>query len=139
MTIKELSKYYYIQKQVLSIRERIEELEATIIGTSKITGIAISHSSTNSNPLEIRVENLISLKSKLEFQLNKLIEEETTIQDFIDDIEDIKIQTIVRLRFIELKKWEEVAEVMNYSRVAPYLQLKQYLNKYNEKNKEVIQ
>lgn len=137
MTIKKLSRYFYINKQITALKERIEEIETTIIGSSKITGMPIHHNNQE-NPIEIRVEKLINLKNKLNQQLDKLLEEETMIQDFINDIDDIKIQAIVRLRFIDLKHWEEIANVLHYSRVAPYLQLKEYLKKYNQKSKEEV-
>ena len=64
MTKRELSKYYYLSLEIKDLEERIESLNETTIGSSKITGMPIAH--TNESPIERRVELIIRLKNKLE-------------------------------------------------------------------------
>lgn len=136
MTIKRLSKYYYIKQNIQSIRERLEELETCYKSAGNLSGMP--HSPSNENPLEIKVEKIIILKEKLQHQLDKLIDEEIELQTFIDNIDDVKIQMIVRMRFIELKSWHEISKIIyKYAdKTLPLNNLKNYLKKYN-KNLEV--
>lgn len=137
ITIQKLSKYYYIKNNIASLKERIEEVEGNYISSSNLDGMPKVHNS--SNPLEIRVTKIISLKTKLQKQLDNLLSEEIFIQDFINDVEDVKVQTIVRLRFIELMEWEEVGKIVYKfcDKTAPINYLKNYLRKYNSTKKEV--
>lgn len=44
MTKKELSKYYYLSLEIKDLEDRIESINETTIGSSKITGMPIVHS-----------------------------------------------------------------------------------------------
>ncbi len=52
MTIKELSKYYFISKNIDSINQRIETLNLTVISSSKINNTNISSSNKNESQTE---------------------------------------------------------------------------------------
>ena len=64
MNKRQLSRYYYLSLEIKEIEERIQSIRETSVGSSKITGMPSSHSVEN--PLEKRVELLISLNEKLE-------------------------------------------------------------------------
>ena len=43
MTIKELSQYHNVKIEIQQIKDNIEEIETTIIGSSKITGMPMAY------------------------------------------------------------------------------------------------
>ena len=58
MTKKELSKYYYLSREIKDLEERIQTLQNQSVGVSKLTGMPFSNE--KSNPVEKRAELFIS-------------------------------------------------------------------------------
>jgi len=135
MTIDELSKYHNLKVEMKQLEDTVEELESTIIGSSKITGMPLTTAGNNSNPTERIALKLAKLKTKLEYKTEKLIDELHKIEDFLTTVEDEEIRIIVRERFINGKTWEEVAKITITDRSTPYYKLKKYLSGrlYDEK------
>ena len=126
MTIKELSKYRDLKVEILQLQDRITELEQTIIGSAKITGMPFS-GGTTSNPTERLGLKLAKLKTKLLKQMEELIDRETKIEDFLETVEDAKVRIIIRMRFFDGKSWNDIGHELNFERTTPYYHLKKYL------------
>lgn len=128
MTIHDLSKCHNLKIEIKQIKDNIEEIETTIIGSSKIAGIPITSSSNNSNPTERIGMKLAKLKTTLENKTDKLLDELNKIEDFLNTVDDGEIRIIIRKRFIEGKTWKEVSKDIIADRSTPYYKLKKYLN-----------
>ena len=133
MTIKKLNKYFFIKKQIMQLENRLKELENTTI-SGKPLDIVNTKTFNVSNPVEEKVANIIKLKNIISKKYEKLVKEELAIENYIDSVKEIEIQTIIRMKFLECKTWNEVAKKLMYSRTNPYMKLKKYLE--NEKEKE---
>lgn len=133
MTIKELSKYHNLKIEILQLKERISELEATIINTSKITGMPFSGGKV-SNPTERIGLKLVKLKNKLIIKVNNLIDKETEIEDFLESVDDEKVRIIIRKRFFDGKSWNEIGKELHFERTTPYYHLKKYLKVWLNEN-----
>ena len=126
MTINELSRYYHLSLKVQSLRDRIKELNSTTIGASKISEVKVDSSHNNDDPTSRIAIKLYILKKKLEEVLEESIEEETKINEYIESIDDLEVQEIVRYRFIALMKWEDIADKLRCDRTLPLKKLKIY-------------
>ena len=129
MTIKKLSKLFFIKKQIKQLKERINSISEIASSSFKDNNI---HTNKVSSPVENIAETKIKLKDNLEKKLKKLYDEELEIETFIDNIDDVEIQTIVRMRFIDLKTWNEIGKELQYDRTSPYYKIKNYLEKHKE-------
>lgn len=118
MTKRELSKYYYLSLEIKDLEERIEALDDTAIGSSKITGMPMVH--TNESPIEKRVELIIRLKNKLEKRKCRALEEMDKIEQYLSTIEDIETRLIFYKRYLDFKSWEEIAVEMYMSERSVY-------------------
>lgn len=127
MTINELSKYHSTKIEIQQLENNIRELETTIIGSSKITGMSITKSNSTSNPTERIGIKLVRLKNKLEVKKELLIDELNKIEDFLETVEDGEIRVIIRERFIDGKTWQEISRKIITDRSTPYYKLKKYL------------
>ena len=101
MTKRELSKYYFLNLEIKDIKSKIQEIESTIIGSSKITDMP--HSTNKSDPVHEKVELLSRLKTKLENREAKAMRELLKIESYISAIEDAEVRLIFSKRYIELK------------------------------------
>lgn len=129
MTIQELSKYHNIKTEMKQLEDTIYELETTMIGSSKITGMPLSTLSGNSSPTERIGLKLAQLREKLVTKQEKLLDESHKIEDFLNTVDDEEIRIIVRERFLNGKTWDEVAKIIITDRSTPYYRLKNYLNR----------
>ena len=82
MNKKELSKYYLISKDIKNIEMKIQELNETILSSSKITGMP--HSNDVSNPTERIVLLIEKYKSKLEKKKLDAIERLLKIENYLE-------------------------------------------------------
>ena len=115
-----------VKKQIKQLKERINSISEISSSSFKDNNI---HTNKVSSPVENIAEAKIKLKDNLEKKLKKLYDEELEIETFIDNIDDVEIQTIVRMRFIDLKTWNEIGKELQYDRTSPYYKIKNYLEK----------
>ncbi len=134
MTIEALSKYFSIKKQISQLEDRLKELEQTVL-SGKSLNIVNVKTFNSSNPVEEKATNLIKLKSKLQKKYEKLLKENLKIENYINTITDVDIQSIIRMRFLECKTWNAIAKELMYSRTSPYMKLKRYLECEKEREK----
>lgn len=136
MTIKELSKYHDIKIEIKQLEDNIIELERTVIGASKITGISVGSSNSISNHTERIGTKLALLKGKLTSKKEKLLDEANKIEDFLATVDDSDIRIIIRKRFLEGKTWDAVSKEIIADRSTPYYRLKKYLKRRNVSNED---
>lgn len=121
MTEKELSRYYWLKKEVKILENQLEEFGSGLSATSYEEKIGCSGIS-------------ISLQEKRALLIEKLInarltalEEYIRIESYIDKIEDNEIRSIMKLRFQELKSWDEIGEELHMDRTTVSKKLRKYL------------
>ena len=76
MTIKKLSKLFFIKKQIKQLKERINSISEISSSSFKDNNI---HTNKVSSPVENIAETKIKLKDNLEKKLKKLYDEELEI------------------------------------------------------------
>jgi predicted nuclease with TOPRIM domain len=128
MTLKQLSKYHDMKIEVDDLKNRIEELESTIVKASKFSDMKVDRSFSNTSPTEQLVIKLEKLKNKYNTKSLLLLDEMERIEAYLDTINDNEVRTIMRKRFIDLMTWEEVAMQMHYSNPVPYYKVRKFLN-----------
>ena len=121
MTEKELSKYYYLTIEIKDIEERIakfgngvgsKEFDNEISGTGKKESIQEKYMELKSLYIEKRIDAL---------------EEYIKIEKYISDVEDPEIRLIMRLRFMDLKDWDEIGAKLNYDRTSISKKVRRYI------------
>lgn len=118
MNKKELSKYYYLTLEIKDLESKIIELESKLISSPTLTGMP--HGNTISNPTEKTAILLATLKDKLENRRLRSITELNKIEDYISQISDVDIRLIFNKRYIQLKRWDEIASEMYMSERSVY-------------------
>ena len=123
MTEKELSKYYNLKREVIDLEERIAEF-GTGVRSNQIKEVAVSGSRKSKSIQETKVELVARLTEKRISALEQYLE----IERYIEDIEDVEIRNIMRYRFLDLLKWEEISEKLYLDRTTVARKLRKYLN-----------
>lgn len=108
MDQKRLYRLFYLPKQQDYLRREIQRIKERLTAISpSLTGMP--HGGGVHDKIGEGVPELIDKKAQLEQMIREYEAEESEIEKWIDGIEDIHLQLIVKLRFKEKKSWQEVA------------------------------
>ena len=126
MTEKELSKYYWLKREIVDLESRIAELGSGLSAT-KYDNIKVSSSHLNSSIQE----KIASLKNMLIEKRISALEEYIKIEKYIDGIEDSDIRLMFRLRFLDMKNYDEIGRKLSYHRTSVSIKIREYIDSHN--------
>ena len=121
MTEKELSRYFWLKKEVKNLENKLEEFGDGVSATSyeeKIGGGV---------PVSIQEKRALLQEKLINARLDAL-EEYIKIESYIERVEDIEIKAIMRMRFQDLMNWDEIGEILHMERTTVSKKLRRYLN-----------
>ena len=121
--MKGLNKLYYLKIDIENIKDEIKSLP--IISSPSMSGMP--HGSDLSSPVESYCLKKEKLLEKLNAKIEKYTEELIRIEEIIDNIEDVEIRAIARMRFIQCMKWEDIGEKIYLDRTNCARKLKKYI------------
>ena len=127
MEEKELSSYYYLKKEIDNLEERI------ITFGVGVSSVKVKELNVDSSPKYASIqEKLTELKDLWMEKRVSALEEYIKIEHYITNIENSEIRQIMRYRYLDLKKWDEIDELLhngiNYSKKKYYKYFKSYPN-----------
>ena len=126
MTKEELSRYYYLKKEIKQIEERIKEIDDTFLSANRINGMR--YEKRLSNPQEQRMILIEKYDKRLEEKKDEALKELMKIEDFIDSINDPEIRMIFRYRYIELMEWNKIVMLVHMSERTVFRKHREILN-----------
>lgn len=135
MTEKELSRYFWLKKEVKHLENQLEEFGDGVSATSFEERIGSSGIS-----ISIQEKRQLIIEKLINARLSAL-EEYIRIETYINKVEDTTIRTIMIMRFQELKSWDEIGIELDKDRTTVAKMLRKYLknNQYspNSHSKQV--
>ena len=131
MTEKQLSRYYYLKKDIKDLEIRINEIKET----GGISGIQYKDDVGKGSGIHKSIQDkLTDLMSVLLEKRVSALEEYLKIENFMNTIEDSEIRLIIKYRFMDRLSWNQVADKLCkddkiISEDAPRKKLKRFLEK----------
>lgn len=122
MSEKELSKYYNLKREVQDLEDRIKEFGSGVKSVP-IKEVSVSSSHSTKSIQETKVE----LVSRYTEKRIEALEQYLAIERYIEDVEDVEIRNIMRYRYLDLMKWEEIAEKVFQDRTTISKKVRRYL------------
>lgn len=115
MTKEDLKEYLHIKREREQIAAMLHELEQAmaIPATSKLTGMPRNPPGEKSC-IEVFVERHTELLNRYRDMVAELDAAQAKIEDAIETLDSVQ-RTLMRHRYIEGMKWEEICVAMNYS------------------------
>lgn len=126
MNEKELSKYYFLKKEVEDLEQRIIEFGSGVKATS-IKDVSVSSSHKTKSIQETKVE-LVGLLTEKRISA---LEQYLAIERYIEDVEDAEIRNIMRYRYLDLMKWEEIGSKLFQDRTSVAKKVRKYIKENN--------
>ena len=121
MSEKELSRYYWLKKEIKDLEDRLIEFGAGVSSPSLENEII-----SNGNHISIQ-ERRAELVEKLINARLSALEEYLRIESYIEKIEDSEMRQIMRYRFLDLFSWSRIGEEMNYERTTISKKLRNFI------------
>ena len=129
---KDIKKYLNRAYWLTQTRDKLEreyEKKQKEVGNISVSNSEIKSSSVVSN-VENKAIELISLKNNIDLHNIKIEELKKEISCVINMVEDEILRDLLRLRYLEFRKWEDIAYILHYSK-------RHTRRKYNEALGEV--
>ncbi len=122
MTEKELSRYYYLKREIKDLEDRLKELGVGLSAINldkEITSGSSEHTSIQ--------EKIAIIKEKWINARLSALEEYLKIENYIETVEEVEIRQIMRYRFLDLYDWYKIGEVLHCDRTTVSKKLRKYL------------
>ena len=116
MTIKEyLSQAYRIDQRINSKLEQVQSLrELAVKATSTLSDTYNSSGSGNKQKMEGVIVKIIDLENEIDEEIDKLIDLKQEIVSLIKQVKNPEYQTLLELRYLCFRTWEQIAVEMSY-------------------------
>ena len=140
MTNKEyLAQAYRIDQRINSKLEQIISLrDLSTKATSTLSDMPGS-ATRNVRSMEGIIVKMVDLENEINEDIDILIDLKKEIMGFIKNIDNPEQQTLLELRYLCFKTWEQIAVDMGYSIQNAYKVHDRALENMNIKNKKIIQ
>lgn len=108
MTLKELSKLYYLNKLIERDTLRLQELDARLgPGSMKMNGMPRNPSPDN--VFEETQMLWLEIQSRLLKEQEEYIRERILLEENLRSVEDYQVRLILTFRFVDLMTWRQIA------------------------------
>ena len=111
MTIQDLQQLFYLNKLIDHEKERLDDLRSTLdLKSPALTDIPKAPGAKDK--IGTIVPSIIDQEAEIEKNLQAYMEARDKLTEYINRVPNARIKTILILRFIDQKPWQEVAEVI---------------------------
>lgn len=124
--MSQLNRLYWLKREIEQIEEQIKEL--SVLSAVKMSGMPKGNDV--SSPIEQFTERLMFLQEKLCRKLIEYVDEQTRIEEVIENFDEPEVRIIARKRYIESKSWETIGNEMFIDRTTAYKKLRRYEKRY---------
>ncbi len=116
MTIKEyLSQAYRIDQRINSKLEQVQSLrELAVKATSTLSDTYNSSGSGNKQKMEGVIVKIIDLENEIDEEIDRLVDLKQEIVSMIKQVKNPEYQTLLELRYLCFRTWEQIAVEMSY-------------------------
>jgi hypothetical protein len=115
-SIKEyLSKAYYIDKSINGKLEQIQSLRCLATKASATLSDMPKSPMNNFCRMETIIDKMIDLENEINQDIDELVDLKRDIMRLIKLIESPELCTVLELRYLCFKRWEQIAGEMKYS------------------------
>ena len=108
-----LERAYRMEVRLSSKMEQIQRLRALAENATAVYGHdGVSHS-RNTDRLADQAARISDLEAKLSDDIGKLIAVKQEIMEVIEQLPEPNLQTVLELRYLDMKPWNEIRAIMN--------------------------
>jgi len=110
-----LSDVFALDKLRIARETQIADLRDKLEYVGKSTCGVVNRSLYKTDRVGDLTAKLLDTIKDYESDLDRLVDVKNQIKSMIDDIEDVRYQLILTERYINLRSWDEIADMTNYN------------------------
>ena len=110
-----LSQAYRIDQRINSKLEQVMSLRALLGKATGTLSGAPKAATPNPHSMEDTIAKMVDLENEINEDIDALVDLKAEIMRRIKRVENTEYQTILELRYLCFKRWEEIAVEMGYS------------------------
>jgi DNA-directed RNA polymerase specialized sigma subunit len=115
MTAKEyLSQAYHIDKRINSKLAQVQSLRALVTGITSVLSDVPSSGTWNMHKLDEIIARIVDTETEINEAVDELVDKKCEIALTISTLPDAVQQTILDLRYLCFKPWNEIATELGY-------------------------
>lgn len=116
MTAKEyLSQAFYIDQHINAKLAQVTALRELATKTSVNYSDMPGSPNRSTNTMERTILKIIDLESKIDAEIDRLVDLKVELTYCIQSIEDANCRILLEMRYLCYKTWEDIADEMNYT------------------------
>ncbi len=116
MTIKEyLSQAYRIDQRINSKLEQVSSLRELAVKATSTLSDTYSSGNGNKQKMEGVIVKIIDLEHEIDEKIDRLVDLKQEIVSLVKKVKNPEYQTLLELRYLNFKTWEQIATEMHYS------------------------
>lgn len=116
MTAKEyLNQAYWLDRRIDSKLEQLSALRDTATKTTAVMDSEVVSHTRNVHSLQDVIAKIIDIQEEINGDIDALVDLKRDIMRTIKGVADPEGQTVLELRYLCFKRWEEISVIMNYS------------------------
>lgn len=125
MKEKDLNKFFWLQKEIKDLEERIAILDSGVSAV-KYDSLSIS----GSRHISTLQERITELKETWMEKRVSALEEYIKMEKYILSVPDEELRLILRYRFMDLMKWEQIGDKLGYDRTSVAKKVRGWFKKH---------
>ncbi len=127
-----LGRAYMLEARIDSKTEQLKHLRALTQNTTAVYGReGVSHSRHTDRMADL-VARIADMEKQVSESIEKLISIKQEILDAIGRIDECKLQTVLELRYLNMKSWNEISAIMYTGKTNLYRLHKKALTRLQE-------
>lgn len=116
MTAKEyLSQAYRIDRRIDAKIEQVASLRNLVTKATSTLSDSAPSGSRNIHRMEDVIVKIIDFENDINAEIDSLVDLKREITSVIKAVPNLEYQTLLELRYLCFKSWEDIADEMNYS------------------------
>lgn len=131
--IKGIKDYCYLGIEARELQEELKELRNSEIYANRKNTNAGRGDRKKEDKIGQYTVKLMELEEVIEDKIKKICERRLEIECYINDIEDIQIRLMLRLRYMRGYTWKEIGEELEMTKQAVYQKYSRYIKSVDKK------
>jgi len=116
MTAKEfLSRAYQIDQRINSKLEQVQSLRTLATKATATLSDMPKRATPNAHSMEDNIIKMLDLESEINADINELMDIKKDIVSTLKNVSETEHRTLLELRYLCCRTWEEIAAEMRYS------------------------
>lgn len=115
MTLEDLKQLYYLKKLINRNERTLKDLREqydTVKSTTDYSKLKVQCSGNTGSKVESLALDITETIQTLALQNEQFVLEKKKLERYIDSVSDRHVQLILKLRFVDLLTWDQIAETM---------------------------